>query len=72
VETLLVEVHGMRCEGCERTVSQAVAALAGVERASADLVAEEVEVVCRAGVSAEAVQAAVAAAGFRPGAARRA
>jgi copper chaperone CopZ len=63
--TEVVEVRGMHCGGCERTVSGAVRALPGVERADADLVAEEVEVTFDPGrVGLEAIRAAVRDAGF--------
>ena len=44
LRTEVIGVRGMHCGGCERTVSQALAALPGVAAARADFVAEEVEV----------------------------
>jgi copper chaperone CopZ len=65
VRTETFAVLGMRCEGCEGTVSRAVTALSGVEDACADLVAEEVEVrYDPARVDADAIRAAVREAGF--------
>lgn len=65
--TEVVEVRGMHCGGCERTVTGAVAALAGVERASADFVAEEVSVTFDPGrVRLDEILAAVRGAGFIP------
>ena len=63
----VVEVRGMHCGGCERTVSRAVGALPGVERADADLVAEEVAVTFDPGrVGLDEIRAAVRDAGFSP------
>ncbi len=65
VRTEIVAVRGMQCGGCERTVSEAVRALAGVERADADFVAEEVEVAFDpARVGLDAIRSAVRDAGF--------
>ena len=65
--TEVVEVRGMHCGGCERTVSRAVWALPGVERADADFVAEEVEVTFDPGrVGLDQIRAAVRDAGFSP------
>jgi copper chaperone CopZ len=67
VRTETIAVLGMRCEGCEGTVSRAVGALAGVQEAHADLVAEEVEVrYDPARVDTDAIRAAVREAGFTP------
>lgn len=63
--TQVVEVRGMHCGGCERTVREAVSALSGVERAAADFVAEEIEVTFDPGqVGLDEVRAAVRSAGF--------
>ena len=65
METLVIAVRGMRCEGCERTVRAAVEAIPGVHAAAADLVAEEVEVTCEPGrVTRGRLAAAVRAVGF--------
>jgi copper chaperone CopZ len=65
--TEVVEVRGMHCGGCERTVREAVGALAGVERADADFVAEEVAVTFDPGqVGLDEIRAAVRDAGFSP------
>jgi copper chaperone CopZ len=67
VRTEVVEVRGMHCGGCERTVSGAVEALPGVERAQADFVAEEVAVTFDPGrVGPAEIRAAVRDAGFSP------
>jgi copper chaperone CopZ len=63
--TEVIEVRGMHCGGCERTVSRAVGALSGVERAHADFVAEEVAVTFDPGrVGLDEIRAAVRGAGF--------
>ena len=65
----VLEVRGMRCGGCERSVRNAVLALAGVESAAADHVAEELTVTFDPAVAElVAVRAAVADAGFAAGA----
>jgi copper chaperone CopZ len=67
LRTDVVEVRGMHCGGCERTVSAAVRALPGVERADADFVAEEVCVTFDPGrVGLDEIRTAVRAAGFSP------
>ena len=66
-QTTVVPVRGMRCGGCERTVSRAVQAVAGVGSAQADFVAEEVEVTFDpARTDLDAIRAAVRDAGFTP------
>ena len=56
---------GMHCVGCERAVAHALEELAGVERACADLVAEEAEVAFDPRqVSLAELRAAVRAAGY--------
>jgi copper chaperone CopZ len=65
--TAVVEVRGMHCGGCERTVSRAVQAVAGVRSARADFVAEEVEFTYDPGqTDLDAIRAAVRDAGFTP------
>ena len=65
--TEVVPVRGMHCGGCERTVSRALEALPGVDRAQADLVAEEVAVSFDPGrTDLDAIRAAVRDAGFTP------
>jgi copper chaperone len=65
----VLEVRGMRCGGCERSVAAAVLALPGVEAAAADQLAEELEVTYDPAVAElEAIRAAIASAGFAPGA----
>jgi copper chaperone CopZ len=66
-QTAVVPVRGMRCEGCERTVSVAVRAIPGVGGAEADFVAEEVAVTFDPGrTDLAAIRAAVRASGFTP------
>jgi copper chaperone len=65
----VLEVHGMRCAGCERSVGAAVLALPGVSAAAADHLAEELEVTYDPAVAElAAIRAAVASAGFAAGA----
>jgi uncharacterized protein len=65
--TEVVAVRGMHCGGCERSVSRAIQAVAGVGSARADFVAEEVEVTYDPGQTGlEAIRAAVRDAGFTP------
>jgi uncharacterized protein len=63
--TEVVEVRGMHCGGCERTVGHAVQAVPGVGSARADFVAEELEVTFDPGQTGlDAIRAAVRDAGF--------
>jgi copper chaperone CopZ len=63
--TEVFPVSGMHCGGCERTVTRALLAVPGVRDATADFVAEEVEVTFDpARVEPEAIRSAVLAAGF--------
>ena len=55
-------VRGMTCEHCKSSVSEEVSEVEGVERVEVDLVTGRLEV-HGVGVSAEAVEAAVADAG---------
>ncbi len=65
IRTDCIDVRGMHCGGCERSVRTAVEALAGVRAARADHLAEEVEVTYDSGVvGLAAIRAAVAEAGF--------
>jgi copper chaperone CopZ len=65
--TEVVAVRGMHCGGCERSVSRAIQAVAGVGSARADFVAEEVEVTYDPGhTDLDAIRAAVRDAGFTP------
>lgn len=65
--TEVVEVRGMHCGGCERTVSRALEAVPGVGSARADFVAEEVEVTYDPGqTDLDAIRAALRDAGFTP------
>lgn len=63
----VIEVGGMHCGGCERSLAQALQALPGVESAAADQIAEEVEVRHDPASAPEsALRAAIEAAGFIP------
>jgi copper chaperone CopZ len=42
--TAVIEVRGMRCGGCERSVREAVRALPGVRECTPEHIADEVEV----------------------------
>jgi len=42
--TAVIEVRGMRCGGCERSVGEAVRALHGVHACTPEHIADEVEV----------------------------
>jgi copper chaperone CopZ len=65
--TEVLEVRGMHCGGCERTVSRAVQAVQGVGSARADFVAEEVEVTFDpTRTDLDAIRTAVRDAGFTP------
>lgn len=62
-----IDVAGMHCGGCERSLVTALQALPGVEAASADHIAEQVEVTHDPAVAGEAaLRAAVESAGFIP------
>ncbi len=66
-QTAVVPVRGMHCGGCERTVSDAVRAIPGVDSAEADFVAEEIAVTFDPGrTDLAAIRAAVGDAGFTP------
>lgn len=67
MEAVTVPVAGMRCGGCESSVARAIQALAGVESALADHVAEEVEVrYDPASVGLDDLRRAIEEAGFTP------
>lgn len=62
-----IEVSGMHCGGCERSLATALMAVQGVESATADHIAEEVEVNHDPALAGEDVlRAAIVAAGFIP------
>ena len=68
MERAVIPVSGMHCGGCERSVRQALERLPGVERAAAEHIGDEVEVVYDpALVDRARIRAAIAAAGFTPG-----
>ena len=63
----VIEVGGMHCGGCERSLVTALQALPGVESAAADHIAEEVRVRHDPALApTSALRAAVEAAGFNP------
>jgi copper chaperone CopZ len=65
VETATLDVRGMHCGGCERTVREAVSAIPGVRRCVAEHIGDEVEVVFDAElVGLEQIRQAIVAAGF--------
>ena len=65
IRTDCIDVRGMHCGGCERSVRTAIEALAGVRSARADHLADEVEVTYDSGlVDLAAIRAVVAGAGF--------
>jgi copper chaperone len=60
-----ITVQGMSCGHCVKRVEQAARALAGVDQASVDLNAKRLSVTFNeATISAEAIVAAVSAAGY--------
>lgn len=62
-----IDVGGMHCGGCERSIVTALQALPGVESANADHIAEQVEVTHDpAAAGDDVLRAAIAAAGFVP------
>jgi copper chaperone CopZ len=65
IRTDCIDVRGMHCGGCERSVRTAVEGLAGVRSARADHLAEELEVTYDPGVvELAAIRVAVTEAGF--------
>ena len=68
MERALIPVTGMHCGGCERSVRQALERLPGVERAVAEHIGDEVEVVYDPALVGPAeIRTAIVAAGFTPG-----
>ena len=59
-----LQVTGMTCASCVRRVEKTLQAVPGVESASVNLATEEASVTADAGVSAEALAAAVRQAGY--------
>lgn len=57
-------VQGMKCDGCASTVSEALAAVAGVESVDVHLAGSRASLVVENATSDEALVAAVEAAGF--------
>ncbi len=57
-------VQGMKCDGCASTVSEALAAVAGVESVDVQLGESRASLVVENATSDEALMAAVEAAGF--------
>lgn len=57
-------VQGMKCDGCASTVSEALAAVSGVESVDVQLGESRASLVVENATSDEALMAAVEAAGF--------
>ena len=64
----IIEVTGMHCGHCAAAVEQALAALPGVKKAKADHEQNRAVISAAAEVPADAIRAAVEAAGFTCGA----
>lgn len=65
METAILDVRGMSCGGCERSVSLAVGALPGVHEVVPEHIGDQVEVTYDpAAVTLEAIREAVRQAGF--------
>lgn len=62
--TKMLAVEGMMCAHCKASVEKALAAVAGVTSAVADLDAKNATVVCDPSVTDAALKAAVTEAGF--------
>jgi copper chaperone CopZ len=65
VETAILEVRGMSCGGCERSVRLAVEELPGIDHVVPEHIADEVEVTYDpAAVTLDQIRAAISEAGF--------
>jgi copper chaperone CopZ len=62
--TVAFEVKGMTCEGCEKSVSNAVGQVNGVTKVVASHAAEQIDVAFASEPNDEAVRTAVEEAGF--------
>lgn len=66
MKTRIIGVEGMACGHCKAAVEGALAAVAGVTSAVADLDAKTATVVCEDGVAEATLWDAVEAVGFDP------
>ena len=65
METAILEVRGMSCGGCERSVRLAVEELPGIGQVVPEHIADEVEVTYDpAAVTLDQIRAAISGAGF--------
>lgn len=64
MERRTLSVTGMSCDGCERTVTNALGSLDGVNRVEADHEADTVEVVAADSVDDDDLRAAIERAGY--------
>ncbi|WP_028535205.1 heavy-metal-associated domain-containing protein [Paludibacterium yongneupense] len=66
MDTLILQVEGMSCGGCVKSVQQALTALPGVGRVDVDLASGRVEIECVPGqtLARDQAAAAVSGAGF--------
>jgi Cu2+-exporting ATPase len=64
LETIVLDVAGMKCAGCVRSVETQLKQYPGVIDASVNLVTEVATVGCQAGVDAQALAQRLSAAGF--------
>lgn len=63
--SIVFNVTGMKCGGCEKTVNEAVQALAGVESVTASFKANTVEVAYDADkIAADAIKKTIQSKGF--------
>lgn len=61
---LIIEVSGMACEGCERSVENALRTLGGIHRVDADHEGDAVEVVVEDTVNENDLETAIRDAGY--------
>jgi len=64
METMEIHVDGMTCDGCERSVANAIGRLEGVERVTADHVSGKVVIDGARPPSSEQLKTAVEDAGY--------
>ncbi len=62
--TVHLLVHGMDCQGCAKSVTQALSAIKGVTRADVDLEHGRAHVHVKGGISTDALIKAVEKAGY--------
>ena len=65
LQTLVLSVEGMMCAHCAAHVEKAVLSVRGVKEAKVDLAQATVTVSAQKSVTAEALAAAITAAGYR-------